>query len=153
MMITFSESGHPGFRGSSALERGPLRSKGQLSIHVCVDPQTVEVVFSHYLSVNQLSIYGAVADMCEELASRLSDCSASTERLVAKDKPTDLSTTADPLMTNDQAREDLLREYKQRFADLPDDLRLIRLCSAGFMKRIEQIRKGNVKRNTRRPQR
>ena len=29
MMINFSESGHPVFRGSSVLERGALRSKGK----------------------------------------------------------------------------------------------------------------------------
>ena len=45
----FSESGHPVFRGTSALERGALKNKGggQLSIHFCGDPQTVEVVFAH----------------------------------------------------------------------------------------------------------
>ena len=37
MMIIFSESGHPIFSGSSALEQGALRSKrkGNLSIHFC----------------------------------------------------------------------------------------------------------------------
>ena len=60
---------------------------GKLSFHFCFDPQTVEVIFRAVVFVNQLRIYGAVADMCEELASRISCCSASTERLVAKDKP------------------------------------------------------------------
>ena len=55
--------------------------------------------FSTTVSVNQLSIYAAVADMCEDLASRISDCPASTEEPVAEDKPetmvapADLSTT------------------------------------------------------------
>ena len=40
-------------------------------------------------------------------------------------------------LTIQQARGDLLREYKRKFANLPDDLRLIRLCSdAGFMKTV-----------------
>ena len=38
-------------------------------------------------SVNQLSVYGAVADMCEELASPISDYPASTGKLVAQEKP------------------------------------------------------------------
>ena len=96
--------------------------------------QTVEGNFCIIISVNQLSVFGAVAVLCEELASRISNCSASMERLVAKDKaetmvaPTDLSTTTNPLMTNAQARGNLLREHKQRFANLPDDLRII-ICA------------------------
>ena len=45
------------------------------SIHFCGDEKTVEVVLRTIISVNQLSIYGAVADMCDELACRISDCS------------------------------------------------------------------------------
>ena len=70
MMINFCESGHPVFRGSSALERGDLKSKGKgkLSVHFFGDDKTVAVVLRTIISVNQLSIYGAVADTCEELA-------------------------------------------------------------------------------------
>ena len=114
-----------------------------MSIHFCGVPHTIEVVFRIIISVNRLSVHGAVADMCEELASRISDCSASKGRPVAKDKPeimvapTDLSTTTNPLLTNGQARGNLLREYKRKFANLPDDLRLIRFCSdAGFMNTV-----------------
>ena len=32
MMLNFSESGHPVFRGSSAFERGALRSKGVFTL-------------------------------------------------------------------------------------------------------------------------
>ena len=140
MLLNFSESGHSVFRGTSVSERGTLKSKrgGKWSVHFCGDPQTVEVIFRTIISVNQLN-----ADMCEELASRISDCSASTVRPVAKDAPetlvapTELSTTTNPLLTNDQARGNLLQEYKQRFAHLPDDLRMIKLCSvAVFMKTV-----------------
>ena len=86
MMLNFSESGHPVFRRSSALERGDLKSKGQgqLSKHFCGDDGTAEVVLGTIISVNQLSIYGAVADMCDELAWRISGCSESTGKLVAQ---------------------------------------------------------------------
>ena len=68
MMINFSESGHPVFRGSSAFERGDLKSKGKgkLSIHFNGSDETVEVILRTVTSVNQLSVYGAVAEMCEE---------------------------------------------------------------------------------------
>ena len=88
MMLNFHESGHPVFRGSSAFERGSFRNEegGQLSMHVCGDTDTVEVFLRTVISANQLSVYGAVADMCDELASRISDCSESTGRLVAENK-------------------------------------------------------------------
>ena len=62
MLLNFGESGHPVFRGTSALERGFLRSKegGKLSKNFCGGPLTVEVVFRSIISVNQLSIHGAV---------------------------------------------------------------------------------------------
>ena len=48
-----------------------LKSKGggKLSIHFCAEPGTIETVFRTINSVNQLSIYGAVADMCKECDS------------------------------------------------------------------------------------
>ena len=66
VMLNFSESGHPVVRGTRALETGTLKSKGggKLSIHFCGDHETAEVVVPTVISVNQLSIYGAVADMC-----------------------------------------------------------------------------------------
>ena len=48
MMLNFSESGHPVFRGSSALERGALRSKWKENcLHFCGDDNTAEFVPSH----------------------------------------------------------------------------------------------------------
>ena len=68
MLLEFAESGCPIFRDTSPLSRGQLKSKGggKLSIHCCADFATIETVFRSIISVNQLSLYGAVADMCEE---------------------------------------------------------------------------------------
>ena len=70
-MLTFAESGHPVFRATSPLSRGVLNSKGggKFSIHYCTDFETIETVFRTITSVNQLSLYGAVAEMCEEYES------------------------------------------------------------------------------------
>ena len=67
MMIKFGESGHPVFRATSPMSRGVLKSKGggKLSIHLCADEGTIETVFRTIIGVNQLSIYGAVSDLCE----------------------------------------------------------------------------------------
>ena len=65
MLLNFAGSGHPIFRGASAFERGDLRSKerGKKSIHFNGSSQNTKLV----ISVNQFSIYGAVADTIEEL--------------------------------------------------------------------------------------
>ena len=71
-MLTFAENKHPVFRSTSPLSRGVLKSKGggKLSIHYCAAPGgKIETVFRTIIYVNQLSIYGAVADMCEEYES------------------------------------------------------------------------------------
>ena len=67
-MVTFAETGHPVFRATSPLARGRLKSKGggKLSIHCCAYLETIETVFRTITSVNQLSPYGAVAEMFEE---------------------------------------------------------------------------------------
>ena len=79
-MIKFGESKHPVFRSTSPLSRGTLKSKGggKLSIHFCADEETIETVFRTIISVDQLSIYGAVSDLCEEYKS----CHVRTGRLV-----------------------------------------------------------------------
>ena len=113
MLVNSSESGHPVFRGSSALERGVLKSKGKdkLSVHFCGDDDTAEVVLRTIVSVNQLSIYGAVADICDELAWRISGFSEITGKLVAQNEsetmvmPTELSTPNKTPRTNETARK------------------------------------------------
>ena len=64
MMFKFGESEHPVFRATSPLSRGTLKSKGggKLSIHFCADGVAIETDFRTIISVNQLSIYGAVSD-------------------------------------------------------------------------------------------
>ena len=84
MMLNFSESGHNVF---CALERGGLKSKGKFSIHFWCDDNTAELVLCTIISVNQLSTYGAVADMCDELVCTISGCSERTGDLVAQDNP------------------------------------------------------------------
>ena len=68
MLLEFAESGHPTFRATTPLSRGQLKSKGhgKLSIHFAADEFTIDTIFRIILSVNQLSIYGAVAAICEE---------------------------------------------------------------------------------------
>ena len=77
-MFQFGES----TRSTSPLSRGVLERKGggKLSIHHCADLETITTVFRTITSVNQLSLFGAVAEMCEECES----CHDRTGRDVVK---------------------------------------------------------------------
>ena len=68
MTLEFGESGHPVFRATSPLSRGHFKSKGggKLSTHNCADQETIKTVFRTITSLNQLSLHGAVAEMCED---------------------------------------------------------------------------------------
>ena len=68
MLIEFAESGCPIFRATTPLSRGKLKSKGhgKLSIHFAAVQETIETIFRIIVSANQLSLYGAVAEMCEK---------------------------------------------------------------------------------------
>ena len=68
MLLKFAESGHPIFRATTPLSRGKLKSKGKgkVSIHFSADQDTVDTIYRMILSVNQLSIYRAVAAICDE---------------------------------------------------------------------------------------
>ena len=118
MMLTFAESKHPVFRSTSPLSRGVLKSTGggKLSIHYCANQDTITTVLRTITSVNQLSIYGAVSDMCEEYDS----CHERTGRPVVAGQSnplfvpsvmkTHIPLTGDPA----QPEEDLLQRYKER---------------------------------------
>ena len=85
MLLEFAESGHSIFRATTPLSRGQLKSKGRgkLSIHFAADDFTIETVFRIILSVNQLSVYGAVAAVCEEF-ERHQDRSGELEILMGQ---------------------------------------------------------------------
>ena len=68
----FRESGHPVFRATSALtvpRNAQKQGGGKLSMHFCAVVDTIKNVFRTIVSVNQLSIYGAVSDVCEEYST------------------------------------------------------------------------------------
>ena len=67
MLVEFAESECPIFRATTPLSRGQLKSKGQgkRSIHFAAVQETFET-FRIIVSANQLSLYGAVAEMFEE---------------------------------------------------------------------------------------
>ena len=69
LMIKFGESGHPIFRATGPLSRGQLKKQRRWKIikHTsALMKERLKLIFAQLFSVNQLSIYGAVSDLCEE---------------------------------------------------------------------------------------
>ena len=140
MMVTFAESKHPVFRATSPFSRGVLKKKGggKLSVHHCADPGTIETVFHTLVSVNQLSLYGAVADLCEECKT----CHVRTGRPVLAGQSDPLFvpsvTKTNMLLNDDPAQEDLLQRYRERVEKLSQQDRVSKFCTdSGFQTTVE----------------
>ena len=142
IMIKLGESGHPVFRATGPLSRGTLKSKGggKLSIHFCADGDTIETVFRTIISVNQLSIYGAVSDLCEEYSS----CRTRTGRPCVAEQsdplfaPADLLIMTDTLDWSSYTRKFIAKKYKEEVEKLPRPDQVLKICiDAGFLKTVE----------------
>ena len=124
------------------MSRGTLESKGggKLSIHFCADCDTIETVFRTIISVKQLSIHGAVSDVCEEYGT----CQTRTGRSVLAGQSDPLFESAKLLIMTPAplieipAQEIYCKKYKERVQRLPQPEQLIKICTdAGFLKTVE----------------
>ena len=106
MLVEFAESGSPIFRATTPLSRGQLRSKGhgKLSIHFAATQETFETIFRIIVSANQLSLYGAVAEMCEEYES-LHDRSGRPDMVMGQSIGLSAIKTEVPLDSDDPAKK------------------------------------------------
>ena len=105
-----------------------------MSIHFCADGETVETVFRTIISVNQLSIYGAVSDLCEE-------CNTSHDRtgrpvVAGQSNPLfvpSVMKTHIPLTDDPAQEEDPLQRHQERIEKLSHQDRVMKFCTdAGF---------------------
>ena len=117
MLVEFAESGCPIFRATTPLSRGkPQKSKGhgKLSIHLAADQETIETIFRIIVSANQLRLYGAVANMCEECES-LHDRSRQPDMVMGQSIVLSEIKTEVPLDCDDPTNLDLqLQRYEER---------------------------------------
>ena len=142
MLVEFAESGCPIFRATTPSSRGQLKSKGhgKLSIHYAADLETIETVFLVIVSANQLSLYGAVAEICEEYESfhertrRPVVMGQSSSSLVLSVIKTEV-----PLDCDDPVNQDLLlQQYGERIEKLSQQDKLSKICmDAGFLNIVE----------------
>ena len=89
------------------------------------------------ISVNQFSLYAAVADMIEELPVGR----RAPERHVASGQLDKQEIITQPLLAEVQANEErqgnMLQEYEQRFERLSEDQKLSRLCYEAGLREVE----------------
>ena len=109
-MANFSRSGHPIFRASRAFEREELRSKGGRKKPI---------------SANQLSIHGAVADLCNEVPKDLwaPGKPAAPEHWEKVEIPHGPSIVENS--TSAQQRRNQVQEYERTFDQLSEDQKII----------------------------
>ena len=112
------------FRATSALVRGFLKSKkgGKLSLHYNGDLSNAELLFRTIISANQISVNGAIADRCGELAQQISDHAFSTtgkpvaqinEQLECELSPEVVTVITKPLEIDFPAQGNLLRSHNK----------------------------------------
>ena len=111
-----------------------------MSFHYFADQDAITTVFRTITSVNQLSIYGAVAEMCEEYES-FHD--RTVKPVVAGQSsssfvPSVVKTNV-PLNSDDPAQKDLLlQRYGERIEKLSQQGKMSKFCTdAGFQNVVE----------------
>ena len=120
MLLEFDESGCPIFRATTPLSRGKLKSKGhgKPSIHLGAVQGTIETIFRIIVSANQLSLYGAVAEMCEEYESP-HDGSGRPDTVMGQSIVLSEIKAEVPLENDDPAYQNfLLQQYEERIERL-----------------------------------
>ena len=140
MQLEFAESTCPIFRATTPLSRGQLRSKvhGKLSIHYCADQATIESIFRIIVSANQLSLYGAVANMREEYESH-HDRSGQPDKVMGQSIVLSKIKTEVLLDSDDPAYQNfVLQQYEGRIERLTQPDKVSKFCmDAGFLSVVE----------------
>ena len=140
MLLEFAESGHPVFLATTPLSRGALKSKGRgkLSIHFAADQDTIDTIYRIILSVNQLSVYGAVAAICEEFEDH-QDRTGEPVILMGQSIVLGEVKAETPLQNESHMNDQIIwQQYIQQVESLSLENRVSKFChEAGFMRVVE----------------
>ena len=119
------------------LSRGQLKSRGhgKLSIHFAAVQETIEIIFRMSVSANQLSLDGAVAEMCE-VYETVPDRSVRLDVVMGQSIVLSAINTEVSLETDDPAYQNFpLHQKKNEFEKLSQQDRLSKFCmDAGFLR-------------------
>ena len=137
MLLEFAESEHPIFRATTPLSRGQLKSKGRgkLSLHFTADQDTIYRII---LSVNQLSVYGAVAAVCEEFEDH-QDRTGELVILMGQSIVLGEVKAETPLHDENPMNDQIIwQQHIQQIESLSPENRLSKFCKeAGFLRVVE----------------
>ena len=132
--------GCPIFRSTTPLSRGILKSKGhgKLSIHFAADQETIETIFRIIVFANQLSLHGAVANMCEEFESH-QDRSGQPDVLMGQSIVLSEIKPEVSLENDIPSHQNLLlQRYEERIGLLSQENKVSKFCmDAGFIHVVE----------------
>ena len=108
------------------------------SIHFAATQEPIETIFRIIVSANQLSLYGAVANMCEEYES-LHDRSGRPDMVMGQSFVLSAIKTEVLLENDNPAYQNfLLQQYEERIEKLSQQDRLSKFCiDAGFLSVVE----------------
>ena len=140
MLLEFAESGHPIFRATTPLSRSKLKSRGhgKLSIHFTADNSTIETIFALIVSANQLCLYGAVANMCEEFETH-QERSGEPDVLMGQSIVLSEIKVEVPLQNENPSYHHVLwQQYQERNKSLSQESKVSKFCmDAGFVHVVE----------------
>ena len=106
------------------------------SLHFTACEENVQLLLKMVMFVNQLRLYGAIADMIQGLP----EDQVAPGRLVASDQTVQEILVQPPVAevpSNDERQGNLLQDHEQSFERLPEDQKLSRLCSEAGLILVE----------------
>ena len=112
--------------------------RGKLSIHFTADQDTVDTIYRIFLSVNDLSVYGALAAICEEFVDH-QDRTVQPVILVGQSIVLG-KVKAETLVHDEDPRNDQIiwQQHMQQVESLSPENRVSKFCKeAGFMRVVE----------------
>ena len=119
---------------------GALKSKGRgkLSVHFAADGDTIDTIYRIILFVNQLSVYGAVAAVCEEFEGH-QDRTGEPVILVGQSIVLGEVKAETPVHDEDPRNDQIIwQQYIQQVESLSPENRVSKFCKeAGFMRVVE----------------
>ena len=112
------------------------KGRGETTINFTASDDTVQLLLKMVISVDQLSLYGALADLIKELP----DDQRAPRKLVALDQMEQEILIQPPVAevhANDEGQGNLLQNNERRFEKLPKDQKLSKLCSESGLTLVE----------------
>ena len=139
-LLKFAESRHPIFRATTPLSMGNFKStgRGKLSIYFAADQDTHDTIYRIILFVNQFSIHGAVAAVCEEFEDD-QDGTGEFVILMGQSIVFGEVKAETPLHDENPMNEQIIwQQYIQPVESFSPENRVSKFCKeAGFMRVVE----------------